>query len=625
MIPYIQAEHLSKRYADSMLFEEISFTIFKDQKTALIAKNGAGKTTLMEILAGNISPDSGLVTVTNDVRIGYLPQDPHLNTDLTVLEQALASQNHTLEVIREFEHAVAINAISKIEQLTIRMEELQAWDFDVKIKQILSQLNIDNFDQKVGSLSGGQQKRLALANLLVNEPDLLLLDEPTNHLDLEMIEWLEKYLQRTKSTLFMITHDRYFLDRVCNEIIEIDNNRLFSYQGNFSYYLKKRQERLEQEQAAVDKAKNLLRTEQEWMRRMPQARGHKAKYRIDQYYELRNKAGQQRNDDSLELSMSSSRIGKKILEIEQLSKAFGELKLITDFSYKFSRFEKIGIVGKNGTGKSTFLNLITQQLPPDSGTIAPGQTIRFGYYRQQGIEFNSQDRVIDIIKEIAEVITFEDGSRMTASLLLTRFLFPPEVQYNPVDKLSGGERRRLYLCTILMQNPNFLILDEPTNDLDIMTLGVLENYLSTYAGCVIIVSHDRFFMDNIVDHLFVFEGNGKIKDFPGNYSLYREAVDKEEKQQKEAQRLETIQQLPKTPPRPKTSDPQKMTYKEKLELEALEKELEDLETEKQKLTTALNSGELSPEGLVEKSTRFGKLQNIVEEKEMRWLELSEKS
>ena len=621
MTPYLQAEQISKRYADYMLFEDISFTIFKDQKVALIAKNGAGKTTIMGILAGNDEPDSGKITVTKDTKIGYLKQNPELDPTLTVLEQALKSDNPALQVVREFENALKHNNHKAIEQLSEKMDELHAWDFDVKVKQILSQLKIDNFDQLVGELSGGQQKRLALANVLVNEPDLLMLDEPTNHLDLEMIEWLELYLAKTNCTLFMVTHDRYFLDRVCNEIIEIDQNQVYSYKGNYSYYLEKRQERIEQQQASTEKAQNLLRTELEWMRRMPKARSHKAKYRIDQFYDLKEKAGFRRREDNLELSIASSRMGSKILELEHISKSYGDLKLIDDFTYKFSRFEKVGIVGKNGTGKSTFLNVLTQAISADSGTVDWGQTIKIGYYRQEGMDFKDSDKVIDVVKNIAEVVTFEDGSRMTASQLLTRFLFPPETQYSPIEKLSGGERRRLYLCTILMQNPNFLILDEPTNDLDIMTLNVLEDYLAAFDGCVMVVSHDRYFMDKIVDHLFVFEGNGKIKDFPGNYTIYRNNVDEEERKQKETATASSPKTIIEKPQKQPT---QKLTFNEKREFEQLEKDLVTLEKEKTMLEEQMNSGELSPEELITKSQRYSNLKDELDEKELRWLELSEK-
>ena len=625
MIPYLQAEQISKRFADYMLFEGISFTIFKDQKVALIAKNGAGKTTMMEILAGNEEPDSGSITRTKDVKIGYLRQNPDLDVHLTVLEQALKSDNPALQVVREFENALKHNDQKAIEELSVKMDELHAWDFDVKVKQILSQLKIDNFDQRVGELSGGQQKRLALANVLVNDPDLLLLDEPTNHLDLEMIEWLEMYLEKTNCTLFMVTHDRYFLDRVCNEIIEIDQNQVYGYSGNYSYYLEKRQERIEQQQASTEKAQNLLRTELDWMRRMPKARSHKAKYRIDAFYDLKEKASFRRREDNLELSIASSRMGSKILELDHISKAYGDLKLIDDFSYKFSRFEKVGIVGKNGTGKSTFLNVITESISADRGIVGWGQTIKIGYYRQDGMDFKPTDKVIDVVKAIAEVVTFEDGNRMTATQLLTRFLFPPESQYGLIEKLSGGEKRRLYLCTILMQNPNFLILDEPTNDLDIMTLNVLEDYLAAFDGCVIVVSHDRYFMDKIVDHLFVFEGAGKIKDFPGNYTIYRNSVEEEEEKAKEKEKAQAQAKEQKTQVQKPKQQSQKLTFNEKREFEQLEKDLAALEDEKTTLEEQMNSGELSQDELVEKSQRYADLKDELDEKELRWLELSEKA
>ncbi|MFV0521343.1 MAG: ABC-F family ATP-binding cassette domain-containing protein [Mangrovibacterium sp.] len=621
-LPYLQVEQLSKRFAENYLFQDISFTIFKDQKIALIAKNGAGKSTLMEILAGNDVSDSGQLTITNGVKIGYLRQHPDVNPNITVLEQALLSNNPALEVVQEFEQAIKQNNQSEIERLTVLMEEHQAWDFEVRVKQILSQLKIENFNQKVGELSGGQQKRVALANVLLNEPDLLMLDEPTNHLDLEMIEWLEQYLAKSKCTLFMITHDRYFLDRVCNEIIEIDDNQVYSYKGNYSYYLGKREERIAQLQASTEKAQNLYRTELEWMRRMPKARSHKAKYRIDQFHDLKKKAGFRIQEDKLELGISSARMGSKILELENISKSYGDLNLINNFTYKFQKFEKIGIVGKNGTGKSTFLNVITNQIAADTGNVDWGQTINIGYYKQTGIDFSPADTLIEVVKEIAEVITFADGSRMTASQLLTRFLFPPETQHSLIEKLSGGEKRRLYLCTILMQNPNFLILDEPTNDLDIMTLNVLEDYLSAFGGCVVVVSHDRYFMDKIVDHLFVFDGNGQIKDFPGNYSIYRNWADEQEELRKGKTSVSEKSKV--SVEKPKKKNVIKLTFKEKRELEQLELDIIDLEEEKEKLENLMNSGELSSQELLEKSTSYASLKEELDKKELRWLELSEK-
>ncbi len=618
MTPYLQAENLSKRFGDQLLFENISFTIFEHQKVALIARNGTGKTTLMELLAGNDTPESGQITKTGDIRIGYLKQIPDLDENQTVFEAVFQSGDEMVETIRNFERALLLNHKEEITKYTELMERHHAWDYEVKVKQILTQLKITNYNQLISELSGGQKKRVALANVLINEPDLLMMDEPTNHLDLEMIEWLENYLEKTKITLFMVTHDRYFLDRVCNEILEMEGNTIYRHRGNYSYFLEKRNERIEMQQAGIDKAKNLLRTELEWARRMPQARGHKSKYRLERVDDLLVKASQNLNENSIELSMNSSRIGNKILDLYHVSKTYGELRLIDDFSYKFQRFEKVGIVGKNGTGKSTFLNIITGNLEADSGSVEIGQTIRFGYYKQTGIDFNPGDKVIDVVQKIAEVINFEDGRKLTASQLLTTFLFPPDTQYSFVEKLSGGEKRRLYLCTILMQNPNFLILDEPTNDLDIMTLAVLEDYLRVFSGCVIIVSHDRYFMDKIVDHLFVFNGDGAIKDFPGSYTIWRNKQIEEEELAKKMKKPES-----KAIVKPVKEKERKLTFNERRELDQLEKDIAALEAEKAQVDLELNSGQLSNDQLMQKSTRFGEISNLLEEKEMRWLELSE--
>ena len=618
MTPYLQAENLSKRFGDQLLFENISFTIFEHQKVALIARNGTGKTTLMEILAGNDTPESGQITKTGDIKIGYLKQIPDLDDNLTVFEAVFQSGDEMVETIRNFEDAVLHNRKEDITKYTELMEIHHAWDFEFKVKQILTQLKIFNYDQRISELSGGQKKRVAMANVLINEPDLLMLDEPTNHLDLEMIEWLENYLEKTKITLFMVTHDRYFLDRVCNEILEMEGNTIYRHRGNYSYFLEKRQERMESTVTSVEKAKNLLRTELEWSRRMPQARGHKSKYRMERVDDLIVKAGQNLNENNIELSMNSSRIGNKILDLENISKSYGDLCLVKDLTYKFQRGEKLGIVGKNGTGKSTFLNIVTGNLQADSGTVEIGQTIRFGYYQQTGIEFNPGDKVIDVVNKIAEVINFEDGRKLTASQLLTTFLFPPDTQYSFVEKLSGGEKRRLYLCTILMTNPNFLILDEPTNDLDIMTLAVLEDYLRVFQGCVIIVSHDRYFMDKIVDHLFVFNGDGNIKDFPGSYTIWRNKQLEEEEKEKKEKKPEV-----KAPSKPSKEKERKLTFNEKKELEQLEKDIESLETEKVQIDIDLNSGTLDSDQLQEKSHRYGAITDLLEEKEMRWLELSE--
>jgi ATP-binding cassette subfamily F protein uup len=618
MTPFLQAENLSKRFGDQLLFENISFTIFEHQKVALIARNGVGKTTLMEILAGNDSPEFGQITKTGDIRIGYLKQIPDLDENQTVFEAVFQSGDEMVETIKKFEDAILHNRKEDITKYTELMESHHAWDYEVKVKQILTQLKIYDFDQRISELSGGQKKRVALANVLIIEPDLLMLDEPTNHLDLDMIEWLENYLEKTKITLFMVTHDRYFLDRVCNEILEMEGNTIYRHRGNYSYFLEKRQERMESTATSVEKAKNLLRTELEWSRRMPQARGHKSKYRMERVDDLIVKAGQNLNENNIELSMNSSRIGNKILDLENISKSYGDLCLIKNFTYKFQRFEKVGIVGKNGTGKSTFLNIVTGNIPADSGTVEIGQTIRFGYYQQTGIEFNPGDKVIDAVNKIAEVINFEDGRKLTASQMLTTFLFPPDTQYSFIEKLSGGEKRRLYLCTILMTNPNFLILDEPTNDLDIMTLAVLEEYLRVFQGCVIIVSHDRYFMDKIVDHLFVFDGEGTVKDFPGSYTIWRnKQLEEEEKRKKETK--PEVKVLSK----PVKEKERKLTFNEKKELEQLEKEIELLESEKAQIDVDLNSGTLDSDQLQEKSHRYGAISDLLEEKEMRWLELSE--
>ena len=625
MRPFLQAENLSKRWGELMLFENISFTISEGQKVALIARNGTGKSTLLDLLAGKDSPDSGTITITNDIEVGYFEQNLILNPEHTVLEEIFQSDNEKLKTVKEFELAVAQNNQEKITEVSAKMDELGAWDVEVEIKQVLTQLKITELEKPVGQLSGGQQKRLSLAKVLINNPDFVMLDEPTNHLDLEMIEWLETYLGKSKSTLLMVTHDRYFLDRVCNEIIEMEDNQIYRYQGNYSYFLQKRSERIENQQATVAKAKNLLRTELEWMRRMPKARGTKAKYRVDSFYDLKDKASQKISEDSVELTVKSSRLGKKIVEVENLSKSFPGVKLIEDFSYKFSRFEKAGIVGKNGTGKSTFLNLITGKMEPDSGQIEIGQTIKFGYYRQEGISFDPKERVIDAVNKIAEFILFEDGTKMTSTQLLTRFLFPPETQYNFIEKLSGGEQRRLYLCTVLMQNPNFLILDEPTNDLDILTLNVLEEYLKAFQGCVLVVSHDRFFMDKIVDHLFVFEGDGKISDFPGDYTTYREATRKLEKEETRQKNLEKSHDKKEKKKEKSESqkEKKKLSFKEKRELEALGLEIEKLEKRKEELEEQLNSGTLNHEELFKSSEELTQIKSELDEKEFRWLELSE--
>ena len=616
MIPYIQAENLSKRFGDLLLFENISFTVFEGKKVALIARNGAGKSTLLNLLAGKDSPDSGMITLTNDVTIGYFEQMPRLNPENSVISEIFESDNELLPVIKEFELAIIHGNQEEITRISSKMDNLGAWDFEVRAKQILSKLKITGPEQKIKTLSGGQQKRVALAKVLVNEPRLLILDEPTNHLDLEMIEWLEAYLQKTNATLLMVTHDRYFLDRVCNEIIEMEDNRIYRYQGNYSYFLEKRDERLQQQDASVLKAKNLLRNELEWMRRMPKARTHKAKYRIESFYELKEKASLKQNDNNLEITIKPPRLGKKIIEIETLAKSYGDIRLIEDFTYKFSRFEKVGLIGDNGTGKTTFLDLLTKIKKPDSGKVDVGPTIRFGYYRQEGIQFSPGEKVIDVVSKIAEYIHFDDGRKMSSPQLLNHFLFPPAMQHSLIETLSGGEKRRLYLCTVLIQNPNFLILDEPTNDLDIMALNILEDYLINFEGCVIVVSHDRFFMDKMVDHLFIFEGNGIITDYPGNYTIYRDSLAGNKKKPVEK------------PPRPKKrktrqKEKRKLSFNEKREFEQLEGEIAELENGIKVLSEELNSGQLNHEALFEKSSELNRLKGLLDEKELRWLELSE--
>jgi len=600
MKPYLQAENLSKRWGDLLLFENISFTIFEGQKVALIARNGTGKSSLLDLLAGKDSAESGIITLTNDVKLGYFEQIPNLNLAHTVIEEIFASDNEKIKAVKAFELAVLQNNEKEIAAISAKIDELNAWAIETEIKQILTQLKINNLEQNVSELSGGQKKRLALAKVLIDQPDLLILDEPTNHLDLEMIEWLEDFLHKTKSTLLMVTHDRYFLDRVCNEIIEMEDNQIYSYQGNYSYFLEKREERIQMQQASVNKAKNLMRTEIEWMRRMPKARSHKAKYRIDSFQDLKEKASKRILDEKVELNVKSSRLGNKIVEINHVSKNFPGVQLITDFSYKFQRYEKVGIVGKNGTGKSTFLNLITKALAPDSGTVEIGETINFGYYRQEGISFDPKEKVIEAVQKIAEYIYFEDGTKTSASQMLSRFMFPPDTQYNYIEKLSGGEQRRLYLCTVLMQNPNFLILDEPTNDLDIMTLNILEDYLRAFAGCVVIVSHDRFFMDKIVDHLFIFEGNGKVSDFPGSYTLYRNKVEAEEQARAKAQsrnKQKATESKAAEKSTANTSGKKKLSFNEKREFEQLEKDIPALEAQKSQLEQQMNSGKLGHEEL----------------------------
>lgn len=618
MVSYLQVENLTKSFGDLVLFSDLSFGIAEGQRIGLIAKNGSGKTTLLNILAGKEGYDEGRITFRRDLRVGYLEQSPSYPSELTVLEACFYHGNSTVQLIKEYEHCMETPGNPGMDELLLRMEHEKAWDYERRAKQILSQLKIRDFDQPIKQLSGGQLKRVALANVLITEPDLLIMDEPTNHLDLEMTEWLEEYLNKGSLSLLMVTHDRYFLDRVCSEIIEIDNRQIYSYKGNYSYYLEKRQERMEATNAEIARANNLYRTELEWMCRMPQARGHKARYREEAFYELEKVAKQRTYEANVKLDVKASYIGSKIFEADHLCKRFGDLKILDDFSYIFSRYEKMGIVGNNGTGKSTFIKILMGLEKPDSGVLDIGETVRFGYYSQDGLQFDDQMKVIDVVTDIAEVIELGNGKQLTASQFLQHFLFTPETQHSYVYKLSGGERRRLYLCTVLMRNPNFLVLDEPTNDLDIVTLQVLEEYLCNFKGCVIVVSHDRYFMDKVVDHLLVFRGQGDIRDFPGNYSDYRDwklakashdkAVSKPKEEKTQRVRL---------------NEKRRMTFKERKEFEQLEQDIAYLEEEKKLIEDSLCSGELSVDELTEKSKRLPLLEAELDEKTMRWLELSE--
>ena len=625
MISYLQIDGLTKSFGDLVLFEDITFGIAQGQKVGLIAKNGTGKTTLLNIIAGKEDYDNGAVVFRNDLRVGYLEQTPVYPEGLTVLQACFYSPNETVRLIAEYEEAMASDDHSSLQDILMRMDNLKAWDYEQRAKQILSQLKITNFDQKVEHLSGGQLKRMALANVLITDPELIILDEPTNHLDLEMTEWLEGYLSRANISILMVTHDRYFLDRVCSEIIEIDRQQIYQYKGNYSYYLEKRQERMETMNTEVERANNLLRKELEWMRRQPQARGTKAKYRIDAFYELEKKAKQQRDNGNVNLDVKASYIGSKIFEAEHVTKGFGSIKIVEHFNYIFARYEKMGIVGNNGTGKSTFIKMLMGEVEPDSGRFDVGETVRFGYYSQDGLQFDEQMKVIDVVQDIAEYVDLGDGKKLGVSQFLNHFLFTPEKQHSYVFMLSGGEKRRLYLCTVLMRNPNFLVLDEPTNDLDIVTLNVLEEYLRNFKGCVIVVSHDRYFMDKVVDHLLVFRGNADLKDFPGNYTQYRDWKEVQDQLEKEAEAARQPKQtsVPEKNNRPQPEQKKKLTFKERKEFEALEVEIPQLEAEKAELETAMSSGTLSNDELMAKSERIAKVIEEIDEKTMRWLELSE--
>lgn len=614
---YLSVENISKSFGERVLFEDISFGINKDQKVAFIAKNGTGKTSLLNIITGRAEADSGQIISRKGIHIAFLSQKEDLDPNLTIEETIFASDTPILDVIANYERALLNpDDTANYQKAFEQMELHNAWDFETQYKQILFKLKLEDLTLKVSSLSGGQKKRLALATILINKPDLLILDEPTNHLDLEMIEWLEDYFKKENITLFMVTHDRYFLERVCNEIVELENGKLYNYKGSYSYYLDKKEARIQAEQASVEKAKNLYKKELDWMRRQPKARTTKSKSRIDDFYVIKEKAHQRRKEHVVQLEINMERMGSKILELHNVSKSFQEKVLLDKFEYVFKKGERIGIIGKNGTGKSTFLNLITGNLKPDAGKVIVGDTIKFGYYTQSGINPKEGQKVIEVIKEYGEYIPLKKGRMISAAQLLERFLFDRKRQYDFVEKLSGGELKRLYLCTVLIQNPNFLILDEPTNDLDIVTLNVLESFLLDFPGCLFVVSHDRYFMDKIVDHLFVFRGNGVIEDFPGNYTDFRVYEDSIEPEPKSTEKKEKKSW--------RQDDSDKLTYNEQKEYKRLEKDIQRLEEEKEKIEALFVTGELSQEEIQEKSIELQQIINESEEKTERWFELAAK-
>ena len=626
MTNYFQVDNISKSFGDKQLFQNITFSVFDNQRVALIAKNGTGKTTLLNIIANRESADIGTVTFKKDLRIGYLEQSPSFADELSVIDACLQSDNEVVHTIAAYEHAMLHPEEEKLAEILSKMDMLKTWDYETRIKQILGKLKINNFEQKINELSGGQLKRVALANVLISEPELLILDEPTNHLDLEMVEWLEDFLKRSTMSILMVTHDRYFLDRVCTDILEIENSTLYAYSGNYSYYLEKREERIDAFNAETESARNIYRRELEWMRSTPQARTGKSKGRIGRFHEIEERAKQRTENSNVKLAVKASYLGSKIFEAKYISKAYGDLKILDNFYYNFARYEKLGIIGKNGTGKTTFLRILLGETKPDSGSVDVGDTVRFGYYSQSGLLLDEEMKVIDVVREIAEEVDLGNGKKMNASQFLNYFLFTPEKQHNFVYKLSGGEKRRLHLCTVLMQNPNFLVLDEPTNDLDIATLNILEDYLETFKGCVIVVSHDRYFMDKVVDHLFVFEGDAVVRDFPGNYTQYREQ--QEQISTKESvikkQQSNEKKKVNNTPESKTTTEmPRKMSFKEKKEFEEIEKTITELEIEKAEIESKLASGSMNDEEIIALPLRYAEINELLEEKEMRWLELSE--
>ena len=618
---YLSVENISKSFGERTLFDNLSFGINKDQKIAFVAKNGTGKTSILKIITGEDTPDTGQIVIRKEIKMAFLSQEPALNPELTIEESIFASDNEILKVIEQYEKALENPENEEAYQKAFeRMELHNAWDFETQYKQILFKLKLEDLKLKVKSLSGGQKKRLALAIILINKPDLLILDEPTNHLDLEMIEWLENYFAKENITLFMVTHDRFFLERVCNEIIELENGKLYQYKGNYSYYLTKKEERIAAENASIDKAKNLFVKELEWMRRQPKARTTKSKSRQDDFYVIQEKAHSRRKEHQIELEINMERMGSKIVELHNVSKQFKDKVILDNFSFNFKKGERIGIIGKNGTGKSTFLNILTQTAPPDSGKVIVGDTIKLGYYTQSGINPKPEQKVIDIIKEFGEYIPLAKGRTISAAQLLERFLFDRKKQYDFVEKLSGGELKRLYLCTVLIQNPNFLILDEPTNDLDIVTLNVLESFLLDYPGCLVVVSHDRYFMDKIVDHLFVFRGEGVIEDFPGNYSDFRSYEDSAEPTKEE---LKPVGDNAKKTWKQANTNPG-LNFNEQKEFQKIEKEIKDLEREKEAIELLFSEGKVADADIAKKAEELQKVLHKIDEKTERWFELSAK-
>ena len=623
MANLLQVENLTKSFGVNSLFDDINFTINEGNKVGLIAKNGTGKSTLLSIIAGDDTPDDGKLIFKNDVTIGYLKQLPQFEQHLSVMDTCLIGDDDQSKAIRQYENALIEGNNEEMTKAIQAMDLASAWDYEERFKQILSQLKIDDFKQRISELSGGQIKRVALAKILISNPQFLILDEPTNHLDIDMIEWLEAYLSRSRMTILMVTHDRYFLDKICSKILELDQKSIYGYDGNYNYYLEKRAERIDAQNAAVEKARNLLRTEIEWMRRQPQARAHKAQYRIDAFYDLKERAQSRNDKGDVELNVKAGYIGKKIFVAHHVSKSFDGKVILNDFNYIFSRYEKLGIVGDNGVGKSTFIKLLLDRIQPDSGYFEIGETVKFGYYSQEGIHFDEGKKVIDAIRNVAEHIYFDEKHHYSASQFLQLFLFSPTDQQKLIEKLSGGEKRRLYLAMVLMSKPNFLILDEPTNDLDIQTLEILEYYLSKFSGCLIVISHDRFFMDRCVDHTFVFLGDGVIKDFPGNYSEYRAWKEAHEKEEATVQKQKAVSK-PTKPRNNNRDNSQKLTFKEKREFEELTESIERLTKEKEELFNLFNSGE-QIDDVATKASRFEEVKDLLDEMELRWLELSEKN